>query len=141
MKKKITKQNQVKVIEGYIEAISQQAKGYGVKVNGEWYNSFDEVPEELIEGMPVRLSYVENKKGDRVFKNIKDIQEIEEIEEQEKIKDTRNENIQEMQKRKIENINRIKAIDWTVQLYCAGKINPTEMEEWIRKFNKWLEEK
>ena len=61
---------EVKTIEGQIYSISKDKKS--ISILGEWYHSF--LPTNFNKSDNVKLTYVENKKGDKTFKNIKSIE-------------------------------------------------------------------
>ncbi len=63
---------EIKTITGQIYSVSKDKKS--ISILGEWYHSFH--PTIFNKSDNVKLTYVENKKGDKTFKNIKSIETI-----------------------------------------------------------------
>lgn len=80
--------------KGIIKRIRKDRKGVDLGFDA-WYSSFKELPKEINIGDEVKIVFLENKKGDKVFKNIKHIEKvqnnepiIEIIQNENKISDT-----------------------------------------------------
>lgn len=67
-------QNTLQQVQGIVERMTQNGARRALKVNDEWYSTFNGITDEVQEGDSVKLAYASVEKNGRTFHNIKGLE-------------------------------------------------------------------
>lgn len=129
-----------KTTTGAVEAYSNDDNRFGIKLDGEWYNGFGDLPEKFQEkGVVVEITYETNKNNGKTYRNVDDAEDdIELVDEQEEQTEGDHQApVEESQ----ENMGRQKPIEAVGRIYqgnpptSAQELN--EMKVLLKELTNW----
>ena len=123
---------------GAIEAWSNDDNRFGLKLDGEWYNGFGDLPEKYQEkGVVVEISYEKNKNNGKVYRNVDDVEDDIELVNDSDDEGDNQAPVEESQ----ENMGRQKPIEAVGRIYqgnpptSASELN--EMKVLLKELTNW----